>query len=140
MAIIFNPRQFDYAPRARAKLEYLIKRGRVFEIKEKRKSRTNQQNRYLHLCFNQIELDTGYSFDEIKQCIFKKIVNPQIFVVQGEHGEYLRSTTSLDTLEMTNAINRFRDYCISEMDIYIPAPHEEESIQAWEAELSRFKQ
>lgn len=138
MAQIFNPRQFDYKERSRSMLDFLIKNNKTFEIKEKRKIRTNQQNRYLHLCFTQIQLDTGYSFNEVKQLLFKRIVNPEIFIVQRSLGEYLRSTADLDTLEMTKAIDKFRDYCISEMNIYIPAPNELEQIQAWEAELSRY--
>lgn len=138
MAQIFNPRQFDYKERSRSMLEFLIRHEKVFEIKEKRKIRTNQQNRYLHLAFKQVQLDTGYSFDEVKQLLFKKIVNPEIFVKQSSLGEYLRSTSELDTLEMTKAINKFRDYCISEMGIYIPEPNEEEKLRIWEAELSRY--
>lgn len=137
--MIFNPQQFDYAERARSKLEYMIKRKVIFELTEKKKVRTNLQNRYLHLVFNQIHHETGYSFDEVKQLLFKKIVNPEIFIKQNPLGEYLRSTADLDTLEMTKAIDKFRDYCISEMGIYIPEPNEEEKILLWEAELSRYQ-
>lgn len=137
--MIFNSQQYDYAQRARSKLEFMIKRGATFELTERKKTRTNHQNRYLHLAFKQVHIETGYSFHEVKQVLFKKIVNPEIFISQGRLGEYLRSTADLDTLEMTKAIDKFRDYCISEIDVYIPEPNEEEKIRLWEAELSRYQ-
>lgn len=137
--MLFNPQQFDYAQRARSKLEYMIKRNVIFDLTEKKKVRTNLQNRYLHLAFNQVHYETGYSVNEIKQLLFKKIVNPEIFIKQSDLGEYLRSTADLNTAEMTKAIDKFRDYCIVEIGIYIPEPHEEEKIRLWEADLSRYQ-
>lgn len=137
--MLFNPQQFDYAQRAISKLEFMIKRNVIFELTEKKKVRTNLQNRYLHLAFNEVCNETGYCLNEVKQLLFKKIVNPEIFIKQSDLGEYLRSTADLDTLEMTKAIDKFRDYCIVEIGIYIPEPNEEEKIRLWEAEQSRYQ-
>ena len=60
--------------------------------------------------------------------MFKKIVNPQIFRTEyvncktGEIREAWRSTASLDTKEMTTAIDNFRDYASKEAGIYLPTP------------------
>lgn len=136
--MIFNPRQYDYDSRPLFYLQQLIKQKKPFEIKTIRKKRTNLQNRYLHLAFRQVEIETGYSMQEVKQVLFKKICNPDIFIAEGQIGKYYRSSADLDTLEMTKAIDRFRDYVSSEIGLYIPAPNEEEKIHAWEAELSRY--
>ncbi len=136
--MIFNPNKSDCAYKAKEYLDKLIDKKVFFELKEKKRQRTNQQNRYLHLIFKQVAIETGYSINEVKQVIFKKVVNSDIFVRYSEFNgvEYLISTSELDTLEMTRAIERFRDYCSLEFGIYIPAPNEEEKINAWEAELS----
>lgn len=84
-------------------------------------------------------LETGYTLEETKQEIFKKIVNPSLFY-EGEVGEIVpiqrwRSSASLDTSEMTIAIEKFRDYSSSQAGIYLPSPDEKEFLNSIEIEL-----
>jgi hypothetical protein len=56
------------ANKARVKLEYFIKEGKVFELKQKRMTRTLRQNRALHKFFEMIagELnDLGIEFTHV---------------------------------------------------------------------------
>ena len=124
--MIYNPEKQIDVSRAIEKIKHLICSKKVFELKEKRKRRSISQNSYLHLLFGWFALETGYTADEVKQDIFKKIVNPTTFY-EGEFGELIkierwRSTASLDTAEMTLCINRFRDYASKEAGIYLPEP------------------
>lgn len=125
--------------RAIDKFKKLLEKKATIEIIEKKPKRTYKQNRYLHLILGFFSLETGYTLEETKQEIFKKIVNPALFY-EGEIGELVtiqrwRSTASLDNLEMTQAIEKFRDYSSSEAGIYLPSPDEKDFLLQIEIEL-----
>lgn len=130
--------------RAVDKIKHLVKHKKVFEIKEKRKRRSISQNNYLHLILSWFALETGYTMEEVKQEIFKKIVNPNTFY-EGEFGrivriERWRSTANLNTAEMTLCIDRFRDYSSKEAGIYLPEPDDLSLISEMEKEIENNKQ
>lgn len=98
----------------------------------------------MHLLFSWFALETGYTTDEVKQDIFKKIVNPNTFY-EGEFGKLIkierwRSTASLNTEEMTLCINRFRDYASKEAGIYLPEPTDLVMIRQLEIEVTNNQQ
>lgn len=128
MAIYNGSKPID-KQRAIQKLQFLIANGKVFELTEKKRTRTISQNSYLHLIISLFAYETGYTAAEVKQEIFKKIVNPNTFY-DGEVDKGLvciqrwRSTANLNTKEMTLCIDRFRDYSSKEAGIYLPEPHD----------------
>ena len=73
-------------------------------------------------------LEYGETAEYIKQEIFKKQVNRDIFIFQfankktGEIRDEFRSTSDLDTKELTVAIERFRNWASKEGGIYLPEP------------------
>lgn len=131
--------------RAREKLNQLIKDGKDFQLTEKRFKRTIKQNAYLHLIISYFALETGYTTQEVKQEIFKKIVNPNTFY-DGQkekiHSVILdqwRSTADLNTEELTLCIDRFRDYSANEANIYLPQPSDLNHLREIEIELENNK-
>jgi hypothetical protein len=116
---------------------YLEKKGVKVELKQKRESRTIPQNRYLHLIFGWFGLEFGYSVDEVKQDIFKRLVCRSTFETVKNGRTVYRSTKDLNTLEMTNCIEQFRDYSAKEGK-YLPAPNEVDMLQMIEAHLSKY--
>ena len=117
----------------------------VVEIKRRLPKRSTLQNNYLYLLLGFFASQTGYSTDEVKQDIFKKLCNPDIFYrerrnVKGETVRYLRSSADLDTGEMTLAIERFRNYSAAEAGIYLPAPNEESFLAYCEQQIELFKE
>jgi hypothetical protein len=129
--------------RAITVLKGFIAKGKKFELKAKHPKRSISQNNYLHLILTWFGIETGYTLEEVKQEIFKKHVNPNIFY-EGEFGELIkierwRSTASLDTAEMTLAIDRFRNFSSIECSIYLPEPSDLVSIQELEREISKHK-
>ena len=72
--------------RAISRFNQLLSKGATIEITEKKSKRSLNQNRYLHLILAWFGYETGYTLEETKQEIFKKIVNPQLFY-EGEVGE-----------------------------------------------------
>lgn len=138
--MIYNPEKQIDVSRAIERLKFFIENKRVFELTEKRKKRTISQNAYLHLLFGWFALETGYTTEEVKQEIFKKIVNPNTFY-EGEFGNIItierwRSTANLNTQEMTLCIDRFRDYSSKEAGIYLPQPCDLAMLQEMEIQIS----
>lgn len=130
--------EFD-KQRAITRFNKLLEKNAIIELTEKKPKRTIQQNRYLHLILAWFGYETGYTLEETKQEIFKKVVNPNIFY-DGEVGEIVpiqrwRSTADLDTAELTTAIDNFRDYASREGGIYLPDPSDLTSINHMEIEL-----
>lgn len=134
--------KFD-CERAITVLKGFIAKGKKFELKAKHPKRSISQNSYLHLILTWFGLGTGYTLEEVKQDIFKKHVNPQLFY-EGEFGDLIkierwRSTASLDTAEMTLAIDRFRNFSSIECSIYLPEPGDLAVLQELEIEISKHK-
>ncbi len=143
MAVYNSNIQID-VQRAKERLNWLIKKGKTFEIIEKRPIRSISQNNYLHLILDWFAWEYGEKKDHVKQHIFKKIVNPEIFKTEyinkrtGEVREDWRSSASLNTKEMTIAIDRFRDYASIEAGIYLPAPNEKQFLAHIDKELKNY--
>lgn len=137
--MIYNTSNPVERQKAITRIKKLLDNKSVIEITEKKPTRTIKQNRYLHLILGFFGSETGYTLEEVKQEIFKKIVNPALFY-EGEVGELVqierwRSTADLDTLEMTQAIEKFRDYSSAEAGIYLPSPDEKDFLLQIEIEL-----
>jgi hypothetical protein len=142
--MIFDPKKELDKKRAVDRINHFIAKGKVFELTEKKEKRTIRQNRYMHLIFSWFALETGYTEEEVKQEIFKKIVNANLFY-EGEHGQLVkierwRSTSDLDTGELTVAIDRFRNYASKEAGIYLPEPKDLPLLRDIEIEIQNNKQ
>ena len=137
-------RQFD-PQRARTQLESIIKRKGMCEILEKRYKRTVQQDRYLHLILGWFAAETGNTRDYVKTEYYKKRCNSEVFVQKKydellkEEVQTLRSSSQLNTKEMTDTVENFRNWASMEAGIYLPAPNEEEQLKWLEIELSKYE-
>lgn len=137
--MIYKTTNLHHRQRAIERFKFLIEKKATIELVEKKPKRTIKQNSYLHLVLGWFGYEFGYTLEEVKQDIFKKIVNPVIFY-EGEFGELVpiqrwRSTRSLDTKEMTIAIDNFRDYASREAGIYLPSPDERDFLDEIQIEL-----
>ena len=118
---------------------------KVVELTEKKPVRTIQQNKYLHVIIGYFASQYGCTLEYAKQNYFKILCNKNIFVRETDD-KYLgkvtviRSSASLDTAEMTTAIERFRNWASAEAGIYLPEPHESEMLTYAQQELERYKQ
>lgn len=142
--MIFNATILLDKKRAVEMFKHFVEKGKTFELKEKKERRTIRANAYLHLIFSWFALETGYTEAEVKQEIFKKIVNPNTFY-EGEHGELVkierwRSSADLDTGEMALCIDRFRDYSAKEAGIYLPEPKDLALLREIEIQIENNKQ
>lgn len=125
---IFNASKPIDQQRAKERLNYFIEKGKIFELTEKRKTRSISQNSYLHLILSYWALDYGETLEYVKLEHFKKLVNPDIFKTErvnrktGEIREAWKSSAELNTKEMTTAIDRFLIYASKEAGVYLPQP------------------
>lgn len=123
----------------------LYKRGVIVELTEKKAVRTLQQNKYLHLILGYFCTQTGYQLEYVKQVLFKRTVNADLFVsmfhdnLTGKDEEILKSTSSLSKTDMTTAIDRFRNWSADVAGVYLPEAGEEEFIEQIQIELDRNK-
>ena len=129
--------------RFKAKVEGIWKKGGMVELTDKRK-RTISQNSYAHLCFAAFALEIGESVEYVKQEVFKRKVNPDIFVLEKENPvlgkiEVLRSSREVTVAEMSKAIDRYRKWCLDEYNVYIPGANEEANLASLEAEMSKCR-
>nr|DAP38307.1 MAG TPA: NinB recombination protein [Caudoviricetes sp.]DAU00361.1 MAG TPA: NinB recombination protein [Caudoviricetes sp.]DAX31607.1 MAG TPA: NinB recombination protein [Caudoviricetes sp.] len=123
---------------------FLYRQGLLVELTEKRGKRTLKQNSYLHLILSYFALQYGERMEWIKQEFFKRHVNPDLFLREKEGqgiGRYyvLRSSSELDTKEMSTAIDRFRDWAAKEAGIYLPSSDEHGMLGEMEREVELNK-
>lgn len=125
----------DYKEYCNALYKHAIEQDKtiIVEVKKKYRSRSLAQNSYLHVCLSYFASEFGYDLEYVKYNIFKQIVNREIFAKQrenkrGQIATYWRSTSDLDTNELTTAIEKFRNYSSMVAGLYIPEPHENDAI------------
>jgi hypothetical protein len=136
--MIYNLSKADEAAKAQEYLTRLIKQGKKITLAVRRKRRSYAQNAYLHLILGWYGIETGYTLAEVKQHIFKEEVCASIFQ-KAKHGRVVtRSTAELNTLEMTNAIEQFRNHAQADLNIYLPAPNEYELLESLEQQLQQY--
>lgn len=111
----------------------MVLKSEYVELKKKSTQRSLTQNSYLHCLLGYFASEFGFTLEEVKFDIFKKICNRDIFERKrvnrrGQEVTYIRSSTELDKAEMTTAIERFRNYSSAQCGLYLPSPHEGEML------------
>lgn len=125
-----------------ARVRHLWNKGSVVELTDKSK-RTGKQNNYLHSILSILCIETGYALEDVKREIFKKRINPDIFIRYKEDPvlgrvEVVRSSRDLTIEEMSIAIDRYKKFC-AEQGFYIPEPGEEEMLRQIEWEMAKIE-
>lgn len=144
--MLYNGQKEIDCQRAAERLNFLIKNQKVFELKEKKQKRTLNQNRYLHLILSWYALEYGETLEYIKQVVFKREINREIFEYErinkktGEVRIDYRSTTKLNTKELSTAIDRFRDYSSRIAGIYLPEPKDLIILQEIEIQIENNRE
>lgn len=127
----------------KARVDTLVDEMAIVELTKKHPQRSLNQNAYLHCLLGLFASEFGYSIDFVKYEYFKKLVNPDIFIVKrtnkhGQQVDYIRSSASLDTAEFTMAVERFRNWSVAEAGLYLPAPYETEALIYAQQQIARY--
>lgn len=104
----------------KTKYNYFLEHKKVVELKEVRKTRSISQNAYLHVLFSLFGIEFGYTLEETKVLIKRQC---NFMSYEKNNIKFLRKTSLLNTLEMTNFIEWFRNYS-SEQGLYLPSSDE----------------
>ena len=129
--------------KADARWEALKRKGAVVELIE-RKTRTPRQNNYLHLIIGAVAMETGNTIEYTKEKYFKRMVNPDLFIRWKDDRllgktEYLRHSSELTKEEMTQAIDKFRNWAATE-GWYLPSPDDKTLLQSVEYQMGKQRQ
>lgn len=143
--MIFDLRNEFQIPKFKEYVNKLFREHAVVELKKKLPNRTLAQNRYFYLLLSWFASETGYSIEEVKIDIFKRVCNRDIFEREktnkkGKIIKTLRSSSELSTGEMTLAIERFRNYSSAQAGIYLPSPNENEFLLHIQQEIEKDKE
>lgn len=122
----------------------LLKSQSVVELKRKTTNRSLAQNSYLHVLLGYFASEFGMTMEEVKIDIFKRKCNADLFVHKrknrrGQEVSYLMSSASLDKLQMTTAIERFRNYSSAVCGLYLPEPNEEKALVFAQQQIEKYK-
>ena len=125
------------------RVNHLFAQGKQVELVEKT-HRSIRQNSYLHCLLGILALDQGLTMDYVKEYYYKRLVNPDIFVVTKEDKiigkiETLRSSKDLTKEEMSKSIEKLRNWASSELGCYLPSADEESLLQQAEMEIQRYR-
>lgn len=142
---IFNLKNEYDIPKFKAYVNKLFQERAVVEVRKKLPNRTLSQNRYFYLLLSWFASETGYSVEEVKIDIFKRLCNRDIFEREktnkkGKIIKTLRSSSELSTGETTLAIERFRNYSSAQAGIYLPSPNENEFLLHIQQEIEKDKE
>lgn len=122
----------------------LAEKGKVVQMGERKPQRSLKQNAYLWLILAYWGTQTGYTKEEA-EAIYKDI-NKDLYQCSkeayGREYTYTRHTYELDTEQMTQSIERFRNWSAMNeaCPVYIPAPNESYYFQEMEMEVEKNKE
>ena len=113
------------AASAQLYLNKLIEEGAKVELKKIRGKRTLKQNSYFHVVITIFAMELGYTIEEAKTMLKRMYSNAETSMVYQKKGyKFLRSTTTMDTKELTYFIEWIRNYAATDAGIYIPTSEE----------------
>ena len=130
---------------ARTRLEYLIKKGAVVELTEKKRIRTLPQNAYLHLLLGYLAAQLGERLEYVKLQYYKCTCNRDIYIAEkedkalGKVVKYVRSSAELTTEEMAMSIDRLRNWASDTLGIYLPDAVNPAEIAELQIEVENYR-
>lgn len=103
--------------RAKEYFNKLVESESKIELKKYSPKRSLSQNAYLHVLFQYIALETGYTTEQAKVLMKRRFGSFMVETINGE--KFLVSTASLDSSQLTQFIDFIRQYASEEMEIYL---------------------
>lgn len=106
--------------KAQTRFDLLLSQNKRIELKAYQPQRSQQQNKYLHVCIALVAQETGYTLEEAKTELKREY--GMIYEKNGKH--FLKSTTELGPSEMTAFIDWMRVLAAEKLGVYIPTSEE----------------
>lgn len=122
----------------RQKIDWVVNGKRKIEVLDIRAKRSSNQNDYLHVILGMYAINFGLSLEEAKMDY--KRINSDIYKYEKGGKVYFRSSSSLNTKEMSESIERFRNYSAKEGGFYLPSAMEGDYLEHGRVEIKKHKQ
>ena len=120
-----------------SRLDALLSKKCIIELKEKKNNRTISQNSYLHVCISLFAIESGNHLEDMKYLLKKSC--PFMHAFDGDNIKTKR-TRDLDTKQMTDFIEWIRTFA-SMQGCYIPTADEyRQNKYAIDSEIEKFKE
>lgn len=119
------------------KAKWMAENKKLTELTQKRYKRTFKQNRYFYLLLGAFAMETGYTVTEVKKLLYQDWCI-DIFGYEKKGYVFFRSSADLDTLEMTNVINRLKNRA-AKAGIPLPDAEDIAYLNHIEKELSKYQ-
>jgi len=133
--MIYDTSDPDELIKAADQLAEFGARGKVVDMKVVRAGRTLSQNAFLHTLLGGLGNFLGYNLDEMKT-IYKREINPSLYVYDRNGRKFLKSSTELTKEEMSASIDKLRMF--AEAQGYpLPAESDVAFIRQLQNELER---
>lgn len=98
-----------------------LKGKNVIQIKKFRQKRTVNQNSYLWaVVYRYLGEEIGYTGEEVHQEMGRLFLSYEKTLPNGSAKTFVRSTTDLDTLEMSQYIEKIKDFALEQFSCLIP--------------------
>lgn len=121
-------KQFKLPDQREQAISYLkslnIDKPMVAEIKPFRRNRTNAQHRLLFMWLSIIGQELGYETEEIHAVFKDKFLTGETVVFQGKGFYVTPTTTTLNTKEFTEYLDKIDRFASSELGIVLPHPED----------------
>mgnify|MGYP000025697155 CR=1 FL=1 len=101
----YNLKEQRELNKAMDRFEALAEKGAKIELKEIRPTRSLPQNAYLHVCLSLYGIHFGYTLNEAKTDLKRNYG----LVYEKNGKKYLKSTSTMDSKELTEFIEYIRD-------------------------------
>jgi len=102
-----------------------LKGSHAVGIKKDRSKRSGNQNRYYFgVILAYLSEETGFTKEEAHQLMQRMFLRYDKQMPDGTTEAFVRSTTSLNTLEFEEYLEKIRIFALSELATYIPLPNE----------------
>lgn len=115
----------------------LANKKSLVEVKKISPGRSLSQNNYLHLLLGAFGQHFGYTLEEAKT-VYKRDVNPGIYVYEKNGAKFLRSSAELSKEDMAKTIDRFMENS-KELGYELPLATDQEWLRQVENEMERSR-
>lgn len=104
--MLYDTKKNTDKEKAKVRFNYLLEKEVVIELSEKRKKRSIQQNKYLHVLFSLFGIEFGYNLEEAKILIKRELK----YFYKKNDIIFLQKTSKMNSKELTIFIEKFRNY------------------------------
>ena len=118
--MLYNLKDSMQRNQAQVSFDHFIETGRVIEMTPKNRKRTVKQLRYVHVIIAYWGCYFGYNKEEAKVVIKRALE----YTYDKKGQEFFKSLGDMDTGELADFTEKFRNWSSTEHQYYLPSPDE----------------